>query len=303
MDQASTGTQSPNEAQIPSGLRSSTETSASPEPRSLSNVRTMRTPLGEPMDQVSISSRTEDPVKWHMNYWNSLWSVAVANGEDGILTALRIEYAISKKYTISKIRNKELFNKVLPLWFERQDFIERENQHRLSPTNDLFRPQMNSEEQKRLSRDVERMLVDKEWKMRSYLIHMETLMQECFAAGNCPIACEPREKIRDLYHRIRKRLRVLYERLNEEEKAETRLDKEKRQPKDPANITADDISRLMSVASEDQDPKEVRLKVLSFELTGHLIRTAKCLWSHRGVVDTWYFYMARNMLRNEESLL
>lgn len=282
MDQAPTGIQPPNEAKTPSGDRSSTETSATPEPLSLSDVRT---PLGEPMDQTSASSLAEDPIKWHMNYWNSLWSVAVANGEDGILMALRIEYEIAK------IPNKEILNKVRPLWSERQDFIEGEGQRRLNPTSDSFRPQkdtIKSEEQKRVSRDIERMLVNKGRKIRTYLLHLETLMYECFESGNCPIACEPREKLRDLHHQIRKRLRVLYQRLNEEEKAEARLEKEKQKLLDPADITLEDICRLLSDPLEDQGPRCLRRKVLDLEGTGHLIDSAKCLWSHLGCVDSFY---------------
>lgn len=282
MDQVPTGIQSPNEAQTPSGVRSSNETSATPEPLSLSDFRT---PLGEPMDQTSASSLAEDPIKWHMNYWNSLWSVAVANGEDGILMALRIEYEIPK------IPDKEILNKVNSFWHERQGLIEGEGQRRLSSTSDSFRPQkdtIQSEEQKRMSRDIERMLVDKGRKIRTYLLSLEKLMYQCFEARNYPIPCERREKLRDLYHQIRKRLRVLYQRLNEEEKAEARLEKEKQTLLDPADITLEDICRLLSDPLEDQGPRCLRRKVLDLEGTGRLIDSGKCLWSHLGCVDSFY---------------
>lgn len=198
----------------------SNKSPAHSEPLKLSDIRT---PLGEPMDEFSVSSLAEDPIEWHKRYWHSLWFVGVGYGEDPILMAFRIEMEIKT------IADAEIAEELRCFWIERRRIIEAEDQDGQSPTNRLFRFQekiAKCGKQKHLNRDVERMLEDKGQKTRAYLLYWENWLDKTSKALNRGEALfrekrdkrpELREKLLELFYEVSERLSVLYQRLNDEE--------------------------------------------------------------------------------------
>lgn len=50
-----------------------------------------RTPLGEPMDPASISSRDRNPRAWLKQYWLNIYDMGISHGQDKWLLAARID--------------------------------------------------------------------------------------------------------------------------------------------------------------------------------------------------------------------
>lgn len=186
MDQTPTGTQLPN------GVQSPTENSATREIHCLPKLRIycvpeLRTPLGEPMNHLDAAHLALNPIGWHMAYWLNIFYTGVYRGEHVMLMVLRIEYEISK------IPDVEIANKLGNVWIQRRSFIEEEGQRILqgkSPRNEIS---------ERYFRDVDRMLVDKKEKTRAYLLYLKTLKDTSLQAGNIERASEVCERVRDLY--------------------------------------------------------------------------------------------------------
>ena len=165
MYQAYTGFQKPNATQLPNVAQLPTKTPAT--------SKHLRTPLGEPMDQISAEYLAEDPFGWHVEYWNDLFVVGIFRGEDAILMALRIEIEINN------IPEKDLATKVDHTWNKFRSQIEEQGRlisSFLGPSYRLEENMLTDEYAKQLFRDVDRMLADKKQKTRAYLLDKKTMM-------------------------------------------------------------------------------------------------------------------------------
>ena len=156
------------------GVQSPTENPASGEGLRLSEIRT---PLGEPMDQLDAEHLALNPIGWHMAYWLKIFYTGVYRGEDVMHMFLRI------KYEISKIPDVEIANKLCDVWIL---------QERLS----------RNEIPERYLCDVDRMLVDKSEKSRLDLVFFKTQKDTSLQARNRDREIEVCERIRDLYERL-----------------------------------------------------------------------------------------------------
>lgn len=134
-----------------------------------------------------------------MRYWFSLFSVGVFRGGDAILMVLRIEIEICK------IPEDNIATELRRIWIERRGFIEGEGKRLVSTLEPLYHFKevaLRNKSDNRLFRDFDRMLVGKGQKTRTYLFHLETLMNTSLEAGNIETAKELRERLRDLCQRL-----------------------------------------------------------------------------------------------------
>ena len=221
MDQAPTEDQLPREAQIIDEAKPTIKNPASPESPGLSDSRT---PLGEPIDQDSASFLARDPIMWHMQYWFSLYLIGVLYGDDPILLSLRIEIEIDK------IPQGEVATELRSVWIERKRADEGEHQPLIvipEPLCYFEEETLETEAGKRCLRDIDRMLVNKGKKTRTYLRHMETLLTAAVQAGNVESANGLRDRLSDLhYHLQREESLEPFEILREEKAMDVEARKE-----------------------------------------------------------------------------
>lgn len=198
MDQKPTGTQMQSVDQRPEGVKQHIEPSTTSEPLALSDSRT---PLGEPMDQISASLLAEDPIAWHLRYWSSLFLVGAFSG------VVRSNFmAIMIQMEIIKIPDREIATELRRVWIERQSTNEGEDERLIELPETLSRiafsshekDALKSEEVKRLLRDVDRILLDKRQKTRACLHQLESLLDSTLEAGDLETAIECHGKICDL---------------------------------------------------------------------------------------------------------
>lgn len=154
--------------QPPSKAQPSSET---PEPHDSLDPSDPRTLLGEPMNRVQADLLAEDPLKWYLEYWLSLGIVGVLRGEDKILMAFMIDIEQSR------IPEQNILTQLRHEW----DPFRNANEEQF--LQHYLRTSMESEEVKRYLRDIDRMMVDKVQKMRTYLSGMEMLMSATLRPG------------------------------------------------------------------------------------------------------------------------
>lgn len=200
MNQALAEGQLPSEAQITNEEPPTTETPAPPTPLDTPlDISTLRTPLGEPIDQNSVSFLAKDPIMWHMQYWFGLYLIGVLRGEDPMLLALRIEIEIDK------MPEGEVAIELRGVWIERKRVNEGEHQPLIvlpEPLCHFEEATLETEAGKRCLRDMDRMLVNKGEKTRIYLRHLETLLDAAVQAGNIDSANSLRNRLGNLYYHL-----------------------------------------------------------------------------------------------------
>lgn len=129
------------------------------------------TPLGEPMNQASASVQAEDPLGWHLLYWLSIEVVARIRGEDPLLMAARIEFEHDN------IADPAFKTQLREAWtrFREVNIEQCERYWRQRTLDDV--------EGKKYLRDLDRMLLDKQPKMRCHLRHMWATMNNLSQNG------------------------------------------------------------------------------------------------------------------------
>lgn len=136
------------------------------------------TPFGEPIDNFSAAFLAKDPIKWHIQYWFTLFCTAMIRGEDGMLLMLRIEY--------EQIRTPGGIGlKVFEAWEEERD--PRHERSRTLPwaiNRHKEKIAMSGNKENGFDRDLDRMLADKGWKTRKFLDFMENEMTSATRAGD-----------------------------------------------------------------------------------------------------------------------
>lgn len=192
MDQTPRGDEAPNEAQPPERISARTITAGFPDPLGPSDTRT---PLGEPMNRFSAFLLARIPFDWHRDYWVSLGVLGMSRGEDELIMALMIEIEQSK------IPDQRIRVELSNTWNEFQRVNRGHIAQRWQQTS------ADDEALIKLHRDVDRMLVDKFQKARSYLVRHETRMIHSLRHGNL-------EEARQIFER----LALIYRKLCEEER-------------------------------------------------------------------------------------
>ena len=128
------------------------------DPSTLTNTLT---PLGDPMTLGEVRSQRADPVLWHLQYWLHIAILAIYRGQNNLLTMVRID----REQCI--IVNPLLKNQVRSRWAQFQtDNKESFQQHWDTVSMESLYARMHI-------RDLNRMLVNKELKMKEYLEHLE----------------------------------------------------------------------------------------------------------------------------------
>lgn len=192
MDQAPRGDEAPNEAQTPERISARAITAGFPDPLGPSDART---PLGEPMNRFSAYLLARIPFDWHRDYWVSLGVLGMSRGEDELIMALMIEIEQGK------IPDQRIKDELSNTW----DEFQRVNREHI--TQRWQETSADDEALIKLLRDVDRMLVDKFQKARSYLVRHERLMINSLRVGNL-------EEARHIFER----LALIYQKLREEER-------------------------------------------------------------------------------------
>lgn len=123
-----------------------------------------RTPLGEPMDEISALILNEDPIGWHFQYWLSLSVLGVLRGEDPILMAFRIEIEL---YNVLDRQYRNAFHQA---WNE---YLTANHEPCLEYWELVS---VEDEKVQQYFRDLDQMLVNKEQKAKDNLRGMEELM-------------------------------------------------------------------------------------------------------------------------------
>lgn len=161
---------------------------------------------------------------WHMQYWFSLYLIGVLYGEDPILLSLRIEIEIDK------IPQGEVATELRSVWIERKRAGEGEHQPLIvipEPLCYFEEETLETEAGKRCLRDIDRMLVNKGKKTRTYLRHMETLLTAAVQAGNFESANGLRDRLSDLHSHLQQEESLEpYEILREEKTMDVKARKE-----------------------------------------------------------------------------
>lgn len=131
-----------------------------------------QTPLGEPIvDECSASRKAEDPIEWHLKYWLNLSVIGIKSGEDERLMGARIDW---EHVNIAD----EAFKKALRFrWFDFQ--TENEDRYILKWEHVLEGANLDA-----YNRDLTRMLVNKEQKVRDYIQWKHSLIDKYQADGN-----------------------------------------------------------------------------------------------------------------------
>lgn len=173
--------------QTPTRAQAATETPRLPDPADASDFRT---PLGEPIDQVSAANLAKDPLLWHLTYWLDLCTVGNLRGEDEILLALRMEMEVDK------MLDMELQSAIYDAWF--RFFMDNSEE---SARNWIQRT-LESDEAKPYLRDIDRMLVDKARKTRQHLGHLERHMLTSLQEGDAEKAKKFFEKLAPVYPKL-----------------------------------------------------------------------------------------------------
>lgn len=124
------------------------------------------TPLGEPLSLASASHRARDPHMWHQHYWLNLSVIATKCGEHPTLTAIRIEMEQAK------------LERPEPCAQLRSAQRQFQTANRPRYWRHWTQRTLDDEEARKYVADLERMLVDKERKMKDYLRGVEVEMRE-----------------------------------------------------------------------------------------------------------------------------
>lgn len=142
------------------------------------------------MNQTSVLSLVEDPVRWHLQYWLVLSVVGMIRGEDPILLGFRIEI---EQY---KIHDQGLKNQVVRAWNPYQ-LVNHENCYR-----QWGRLALENEEVKPFLRDIDRMLVDKGPKTREFLQQLHSVIVGLLQAGEIDAALRLVEKCLEMIQKL-----------------------------------------------------------------------------------------------------
>ena len=105
---------------------------------------------------------TRDPVEWHLQYWLNIEVVGLLRGEDMILMAVRVQNEIRK------IENAQTRDAVDRAW----DNFRRNN--RQNYRMEWLRKSLASSDAQPYLRDIDRMLVNKEQKMRDHIRQLDS---------------------------------------------------------------------------------------------------------------------------------
>lgn len=130
------------------------------------------------------------PLAWHLEYWLSLTVIGILRGEDAMLMFLRVEIEHSK------MADQEMKSRLDDAW----------NQHLIAHIETHMQLwnliSLESGAAKRYLRDLDRLLVDKGAKARTYLGQMESLMLDDVRAGRVGRAREILEMLGQIYQRL-----------------------------------------------------------------------------------------------------
>lgn len=175
MDQALTGIQPPPEAQTVPNLL---------------GQRIYRSPLGAPLSRASASFLARDPLTWHLVYWLSIWVVGNLRGEDETLMAFRIEI---EHYGIL---DHEFQLQLLSAW----DQYAIAN--RAPFTLHWMHLTAEGEAAKPFLRDIDRMLINKGLKARTYLYRLEMRLLTKMRLVQIETAKDQFENLIGLYRKL-----------------------------------------------------------------------------------------------------
>lgn len=142
------------------------------------------------MDLLSAFLRNRDPLAWHLRYWLGLYSFGILRGIDNVLMALRIDIEQSK------IPVRAISNQVRLNWDEYRKANEA------GSLRNWRNMSIDSEYYKQFHRDLDRMLVNKEQKVKERLRYMERKMSESLRAANLEKAREDFDLLGALYQKM-----------------------------------------------------------------------------------------------------
>lgn len=148
-------------------------------------------PLGEPLVLESARSLREDPLPWHLKYWLNLLMVAICRGDNVVLTLARID----REQSINVDQN--LRDLVRFTWPQYQ-VDNRDNFHRYWNTLTVHSVQAQP-----FIRDILRMLVNKDLKMRAYLEQQEEMLTFSLRALQFDGARMYFDKLEDIHRNLR----------------------------------------------------------------------------------------------------
>lgn len=142
------------------------------------------------MTHPSALSLARCPLAWHLDYWLSLTVIGILRGEDPMLTFLRVEIEHSK------MSDQEMKSRLYDAW--NQYLIAHIETH-LQFWNLIT---LESRAAKRYLRDLDRMLVDKGAKARTYLGQVKSVVLDDLHAGRFGRARELFEKLGQMYQKL-----------------------------------------------------------------------------------------------------
>lgn len=192
MDQAPRVGQALNEAQLPSGEQPPTGAQV-PNPARIDPLGppNFQTPLGEPINQRSAAFLIHDPLTWHLNYWLNIGVIAILRGEDSVLTTLRIEHEILNMLDLG------LSSAVFRAWPQFWSTNSEEGKRHWAQKT------LESNEAQHYLNDINRMLVNKGQKVRSYLSDRNRLMMDSLEAGKFAAAKDSFNELVFVYRKLR----------------------------------------------------------------------------------------------------
>lgn len=149
------------------------------------------TPLGGPVNGATALLRDQDSLKWHLNYWLDLYTIAIISGQDMILMAARID----KEH--EEITDLGFRAELKDNWY---NFLLTYSGQVLLHWNQTS---LNSEEAKMFLSDIDRLLENKGKKMRDYICMLVILMNEHSRREDEVNATKVYRQIRRLIQRMR----------------------------------------------------------------------------------------------------
>lgn len=133
-----------------------------------------QTPLGEPMTQDAASTRAQNPLKWHLDYWLNLYVIGVSRDENKCEMAIMIA-GEQTSYNIDGNAADSIKKYINPI--EWHDFKEI---HSAVYSRYWESKPREDEEYQAYVRDLNRMLEDKEEKLTEYLRPKDNLYERIY---------------------------------------------------------------------------------------------------------------------------
>lgn len=188
MNHAPPGAQVPNSVQLSIGVQPPTWT-----PAALNSLgpSDFKTPLGEPLNQLSAIRKAQFPVMWHLNYWLNMGIIGIFYGQDSMLMSVRIEIEIEEmpeEHIKIAIRNR---------WHQYRGANKQEYERIWA------RLTLESEEAKPYLRDIHKMLKNKLIKTKEYLQSAKEGIITCLRAGQMEEATKLFDKLAQLYQKLK----------------------------------------------------------------------------------------------------